>query len=425
MASFTWRKGFDITLLCNELRKCRIHSHDGQIGLSGFFAENLRYIIFSAIKATDDARGSVLQSAVWKSFFSPELPADFNSDNLIKEIVRQYHEIIREHNRIFLVFFEITTRQFPVKRAVFDGGGRIIFAPSEKGRVVAKARKGRAAFMATHAEEYKIQDSPNHSSVALAYVTATSALDAHSAARDALDELRGLYNFILNRALSYTFITSGRPKALNHVLVCPLSTVHDLDGTIREGPAWYERDWEVPQLDSLSRQHTTVQSQFVKLYQYLHGNDALKSAARRALRMYSRALDNNHEVNAFLQLWTCLEFITHIKNADYDKLVSRAASLHENKPRVKQIGEHLRQRRNDIVHSAGDDQDAGRLIHHCRWLVEPLIEQYIVNPFKFQTQDELAMFLDLPHDIDLLRLRRRTIDNKLRHRGAGRRASFS
>jgi hypothetical protein len=74
--------------------------------------------------------------------------------------------------------------------------------------------------------------------------------------------------------------------------------------------------------------------------------------------------------------------------------------------------DHLRLRRNDIVHKSSVFQDAESLVFQLKAIVEGLIRQYYGTfSREFSSKNEVITFLDMPCDAKMLRLEKRFIQN--------------
>lgn len=272
--------------------------------------------------------------------------------------------------------------------------GRMYFAPDANSSFMRKARAERADLVSKY--RYVDHDAGKQLMTVLVHVSSVSAHEAHSKALDSLDEVRGLINFVLNEPrISQT--TMGPPSPINRVRIGSIQTLHTEDGSRAQDNFWYDRRPVLAHSEaSLTFSGGKMLARFNAIRKRLQVNHGLSAAAWTALRAYARALDSDDWRAAFVELWVILERLTCIEGADYDRLVSRAAYMHEDHQSAKELAQHLRVRRNNIIHSAADDEDAELLIFQTKQLIEPLMYMYISNPYKFKNASELGEFLDLP-----------------------------
>jgi hypothetical protein len=118
-------------------------------------------------------------------------------------------------------------------------------------------------------------------------------------------------------------------------------------------------------------------------------------------------LDNPDFEAVFLKLWSLLEFLTCSRD-DYNLLVRGVRFFFEDAALVSQILRHLRERRNDFVHSAVETDRTRTLVFQIKPFVERMMHYHVASGLKFKDREDAASYLDLPKDPEEIR-------NKIKH----------
>lgn len=205
-------------------------------------------------------------------------------------------------------------------------------------------------------------------------------------------------------------ISLGGRQPVNAVRLGPIHTIHQENGDLIPGLFWYEPDFVEPtQLPDLGKQRADLRQAMDHIQNSLAKSE-LADAAREGLRRYGTALDRPDWALSFRQLWMTLEFLTNTLKLSYNVTIKRIASMYKDYDLALEIADHLRDRRNKLVHIRQDDPQAETLMFQAKRFVETLLWLYIHDPFKLKSRDEVSHFLDLPKDLTELRRRRKLID---------------
>ena len=115
-----------------------------------------------------------------------------------------------------------------------------------------------------------------------------------------------------------------------------------------------------------------------------------------AFREYARALDNHRWSTAFLALWSVLEVLTHSGGDNYKVTIRRASFIFKDADLHREVLNHLRESRNDFVHSNEYSDDIEIYIYQLKRYVEALLRFHLGLGKSFASIQEVAEFLDLP-----------------------------
>ena len=228
--------------------------------------------------------------------------------------------------------------------------------------------------------------------------------EAFDAGHFKLDLVRSIWNLYLNRQVS-TRISSGKPSAVNTVLLGPVHTLHHASGVLATDTILYEQDYVMPtQNYDWTMEFDGMSSFFTKVERRLRVNP-LKDLVSDALVDYVRALELRDYKQAFLLLWAVLERLLGSSDVveSKKKTISRAAFLFTQDRRyIQSLLERLVEKRNELVHGRKEFGNMEAALHDTRWVLERVIEFCLENRYGFKTRAELLEFLDLPNDLNLL-----------------------
>lgn len=229
-----------------------------------------------------------------------------------------------------------------------------------------------------------------------------SARTHHEAAEKALngiDLVRASWNLALNRGKTWRH-SSGRPSPVNDIRLSPFHTIHDSTGALASETYWYDPIYTKPaslysdksQFEKLQKFAKNIR---VKLAQLPYRRD-LESALIR----YVRALDSADLNDAFLRLWSLLEYLTYSGHDPYRVTIRRTEFMYRDRERTRLILTHLAQHRNSFVHAGSDSDEIESLVFLLKQHVDQLLLFHIGNTFGFTTRKEAAEFMDMPPDKD-------------------------
>lgn len=229
--------------------------------------------------------------------------------------------------------------------------------------------------------------------------------------------VRGLWNLFFNLHAIMRLSGGGRPKPVNQILRGPFHTLHRADGSpATDRMWWYEPDYVGPvRAFDLTRRWGKF-GKFVVWSLRRIRESRLHDHLAECVTRYGDALDERRYQNAFLQLWSVLEALTGTQNADYGSLVRRGCFIWEDRDRHQQVLEHLRERRNRLIHSTSPLPDAEIVLYQLKRYCEEIILFLLKHPGDFGTVEELRQFMDTSADVKELRRRIAVLDTSRRFR---------
>jgi hypothetical protein len=231
-----------------------------------------------------------------------------------------------------------------------------------------------------------------------------SVHEAAARALDALDLLRAIWNFSLNRQ-QWERITSERRRPVNRVIPGPVHSLHLPDGSLASEIDWYEHDYVEPIPGNvLQGRWRRVERDAEKITKLL-GRSAYRDEIEGFLRRYTRALDTREWESAFVRLWGLLEGMTGTgPTDDHSVTVERAAFHYAARERDlhEQVLKHLKNYRHGSVHADESSEAIEKYLYQLKRYVEGLLLFHLQshpasNP-GFSSFEEGVRFLSQPAD---------------------------
>lgn len=241
-----------------------------------------------------------------------------------------------------------------------------------------------------------------------ALLKARSTHEAAERALDALDLVRASWNLALNRGKAWRH-SSGRPTPINDIRLSPFHTVHDAVGGLATDTFWFDPGYLRP---------ASMFSDKVKFERILAFAANLRARLatlsyrediERALIRYVRALDAADLNDAFLRLWSLLEYLTDSTHDPYKVATRRAAFMFLDRERSQLVLSHLTGHRNRFVHVGSETEDIESLVFQLKRYVDALLLFHLCNRFGFDSRSEAARFMDQPPDKEELKRREKRL----------------
>lgn len=228
-----------------------------------------------------------------------------------------------------------------------------------------------------------------------AHVKARSPHEAAERALDSIDLVRASWNLALNRGKTWRF-SSGRPPPVNDIRLSPFHTVHDPSGALATEEFWFDPGYSKPastfsdknKFEKVLAFAADLRSRLTKVQYYRE--------IEGALIRYVRALDSADLNDAFLRLWSLLEYLTDSTHDPYKVATRRASFMFTDRTRSQLVLANLTNHRNRFVHVGSETEDIESLVFQLKRYVDQLFLFHIGNRFGFESRAEAARFMDLP-----------------------------
>ncbi|RIJ32408.1 hypothetical protein D1223_00665 [Henriciella mobilis] len=134
---------------------------------------------------------------------------------------------------------------------------------------------------------------------------------------------------------------------------------------------------------------------------------------------YVRATDTPNWLYSFTELWSVLEQICCIQSGqDHKKIVERVSTLYEDKAHTKLMLDHLRVRRNNIIHKGYEEKSdtSERILFQLNRYVTQALWLIVSNGLEFSSKDEWVEFLDTTGSVEALRAKKIMLDKAIKFR---------
>lgn len=276
--------------------------------------------------------------------------------------------------------------QNPVPRVYLDGAS-ISFARSAPHRFEFPDRVRRST----------LHHGPSPTSYWRVWIRVRSrdAFSAGARALQAVDLLRGIWNFHINRGTWRISMGAG-DAPFNKILLGPIHTLHEASGRPAEDLVWWEPGYVEPSSPFDFAPRLAALKRFEARVRRALQNSPHTRVLREMILRYVRALDERDHSTSFLRLWSLLEDLTATTNADHLTTVRRTTFLSPDPEFHKLAFDQLRRWRNRIVHEGESADEAERMINEVKGYAEALFLLLLQHGGRFKDLAEFGKFLDSP-----------------------------
>lgn len=401
----TKRDSFDIELIASKLREARTVSASGELSFSGFPFGEFTAVLRTAIKFNPEIPRSAGDRLLREAVFAAGKHAKITKEGLLAAIGKAEQSYLRQPLNSYALVSSLSIRasRMKVQRRRTEGCS-MVFSRQPPGQFDRESI----------AEDAEIRghrvDSRDYTYVT-ARVKSRSPSEAFDKAIGAIDFMRGLWNFSLNRLTLSRRAWPTRP--INSIRLGQVHTLHHLKGKLVGEGYWHESDFHESAWDG--KNHWTHLLRDERGIRRLVSTASYGSELMSAFRRYARALDGLDFETRYLRLWSLLEFLTDADGSN-ERAIRRCLFLYEDRDVERQVLEHLREQRNLSVHGAGGASDFEPLLFQLKRYVEGLLQFHSASANRFKSKAEAGEYLDLPHDPDVLRRQLRKLQSALRFR---------
>jgi hypothetical protein len=384
-----WRNEVRPDEIASRLEAVKDGSVSGKGAFLGFEHSELVIVLGGMVEFAPTIPELERQKILNKATFEAAAKGKITSALLLQSCQKQEAEYLRRPLATFRLLTGVSLTSTHNLPSVRIGSSTITFNPKAK---VARQHRARLYNEARLSLGF---DLPTHYMDVSVTVRARSPFEGAQCALDAVDLARAMWNLALNRGKSWR-MSSGRPRPVNDILMCPFHTMHNDDGSLATESWWYDPGYSGPapsftdkgKIDKLFTFSKKLRSH---LSQSPYSNELTDSLVR-----YVRALDAADLNDAFLRLWSILEFLTDSTFDPYKVAVRRAAFMFAERDYSVQVLNHLMIHRNRFVHSGTDTGEIESLVYLLKRYVDALLIFHIGNSFKFESRASAALFMDLP-----------------------------
>lgn len=402
------RKQSGMDKLISQLVSEREIEADGNVKLHGFQWDDAANVLATFFEHDDAEELEELERIIFKAFFSPELAADFTVDSLILECERVRREYAKRKRFKFTVLSGLTAYHGIDFSDFSRQNVRVSFDVSEE------LLREHSRLVDEHFSKAEAANGLFRLVPYTATVYSVNATQAFEDARKAVDVWRGAVNLAKNLS-KFGRTSSGRARQpLNEFVNAKFSTVFDEALAIEEGLVFYFSDWEGPQSAMLNGTDPAhLKKRMDRFTTYLNTEHGLSEFVQELLVKYVRACDSPNWHYSFLELWTILEQACCIQPGQtHEIIVNRVSSLYKDKDETNLYLNHLRLRRNSIIHKGYEqkNQTSERMLFQLNRYVSQVLFVMLANKLHVKNKREWENFLDLGDSAEALQSKRRLLN---------------
>lgn len=265
-------------------------------------------------------------------------------------------------------------------------------------------------------EEWLFREFPKSHLAVRVSTSGKNHFEAVNKALDNLDLLRAIFNFALRVNYSISLAITGLNKPINKIILGPLHTLHNLNGSSFDKRYWY---------DAYYNEKATVFNAGDKIPNLLKFTESFRKKLNKlpykeiltaALLRYVRALDFSDYEIAFVKLWGVLELLTGTSRESNELTVKRASFLLSESEYHRYALDHLRIVRNENIHRGKNIQEQEACTYQLKRYVQELLIYHILNVNQFDKFEHSIEFLDYPAEIEKLKFKRNNLDKAITFR---------
>lgn len=394
--SVKWKNHYNPQLLIDEILSLRVIEKTGKVGFRGWGIERVASVLSSAIDPDQNIPEIDWLSIQSKAIFSAIKVKNLTTKRLLSEINKKISDYKARPLKDF-IFISSLSLKLPVKhiqRRLIDTNISLSQTyPEQYDRSTIQDRIDRLGHK-------KSEEQFTNVKIRLKARTAESAF---SVGLNALDLLRGFWNLYLNTTRFRISMMQSEP--VNKVRTGRIHTIHKINGTLGSHTIWYEPVFYSAVDLSITSDKLNKLTLFERIVRKNLQNNPYKEFLEESIIQYSRALDEKILQNSFIKLWTLLERLTGSLKENYNVTIKRVVFPYQKRDAEKQVLEHLRDNRNNIVHLSQNSAQAESLVYLLHEYVRQQLLFLIKELKTFPNIGDCWKFLDQPYKIEDLRIR--------------------
>jgi len=195
-------------------------------------------------------------------------------------------------------------------------------------------------------------------------------------------------------------------KPINKILLGPVHTVHFPQGPLAEKVYWHNGSFEPQAPENLAEDWAVIQKSTSRCLRWYHASSYKKEITDMWVR-YAFALDHADREVTFLKLWSLLELLTGTNGEKYDETIRRTLFMCHDRELHRMILEHLRDRRNAMIHLDDSSSKVEQHIYQLKRYVEELLRLHLVFGRQFPSLSAFGEFFALPQEPAILKEKQR------------------
>jgi hypothetical protein len=391
---------FKPQIVLDAIEKIRTVSTDGSSSFSGFEIDGHLPALQSMLAFPPAAEYIDKSPLVWKalSYVTGKLTPDEYLRAINAAFADQTATSLQQYQ--ILTSISLTPAGLPITGKIFGASWRLMASDFPK-----KYAERRSSIAEAN---LPVDPTPNSYAKLIVSVEAKSSYEAMTKALRAIDIQRGVWCLLGNTRWE---LHGLEWMPINVVRLGGAHTVHLDNGKPAPSAVWFEPNCVIaPPFSPANLPNFRKETAYVLKQLFA---SPYKKRLCDALLRFVRALDERDHNHALVKLWGALEELACPDSANYEKLTQRCAFCFKDTHYHRQILEHLRECRNQSVHSASAGTSAKVNCFQLQQYFLGLFSFHLRNVNVFANLDEANQFLDLPVDKSALLQRKRMIEKAL------------
>lgn len=393
-----WNPEYTPDEIINKIEETKVLDGNGNATYQGFEHRMLVAVLYSMLHFPNSISENDGRAIVQRAVFQAGTNGKLTGRSLLAEVNRLVSDTLSLPKTRFVLVTSLSISSTKSLKIVNINGATIVF--------------GRQGFRKYHQSREnllnlakdQIGNIPDQYLPVRIFVSARTIYEAVDNAFYALDLIRGIWNFLLNKP-HYMRLSMGKRTPVNQIVIGPVHTLHLPNGTAAAEIWWYESRYsgdrklfDATNLEKLYN-NTTYLRKRLKQSNY-------PKVIESALVNYARALDESDWDTSFLKLWSILEQLSGFEDS-YKPLIRRVSFLFSDRELSQQILKHLKDFRNSYVHHTADNSEIETYLYQLKNFVEAMIQFHLSSRFGFKSLKEASEFLDMPTSKVMLEYRLR------------------
>jgi hypothetical protein len=396
-------KRFKPKIVLDRIMKARIIDSDGAVSFKTFEVQEALPALSTMLVFPNEIGFSEKNEIIWKALVG--IKNEINQTTLKEKMIEIAKNLLKTRRKSdFFFLSSLSICNSRKRNIVFDNVEINVYKESFP-EIYVEAREIQ---IKNHG--FIKEDEKNGYTKVVVHVSDRDVYNASTKAAFYLDLYRGILCLLLNPR----FEMFGREwKPINKIRLGKYHTIHDSKGNNPTISIWFEPNYMRCSLVEVER-IKSVDKIVKRIYSTLEKSN-YKNVLMDGIVRYVRALDETDQQTSLIKLWSSLENLSCIDKEQYDVLIKRVSFLFEDKEYHKQILEHLREQRNNSVHSGINTDELKNDCYQLQFYISKIIFFHLRQSGFLKNMEEAIMFLDSTNDILILKRKREVISKTIKY----------
>lgn len=316
----TRRKDNDLTALALRAERAKVEGDPTGFVSGGFVSSEFQLVLVDCLEFHTEVPEFERRRIASKVTLDGAIARPITAESLLKQCSKLEHDYLALPKRSFRLLTEISIWWTIDVPKTTIGRTTLTFKPK---RVPGFGERTK---LFTESRSNLGIELPNGYMRLSALVSARSPHEAAERALSDIDLVRASWNLSLNRGKTWRH-SGGRPAPVNDIRLSPFHTVHEKNGSLATETYWYDPGYSKPANLFSDKPRFSGLLTFAKSLRSRLTQLPYRSEIEGALIRYVRALDSADLNDAYLRLWSLLEYLTDSGHDPYKVATRRAAFM--------------------------------------------------------------------------------------------------